>query len=97
MGKQDVPPALQKLRKKIDQLDEQIANAINERAALVEEVWLWKQSNQFPLIDQGREEVIFAKVRAMANEPLSEDSIEKIFKCIIQEVRPGIKKAKKIG
>jgi chorismate mutase len=96
MGKQDAL-TLQKLRKKIDQLDEQIIRALNERAATVEEVWKWKQKNQHPFIDPGREEAIFAKIRAMAEEPLSPGSAQKIFQCILDELRPNLQKAQKLG
>lgn len=98
MSKQDAALALQEMRKQIDQMDDQIVEILNRRAALVEEVWILKQQNQFPFIDQGRENAIFARVRSLCKEPLSPDSIQNIFQCILNEVRPRLKSTKtKIG
>ena len=94
MSKNDAALALQELRNQIDQIDNQIAEALNKRAAIVEEVWTLKQQNQFPFIDQGREDAIFARVRSLAKEPLMADSMQNIFQCILNEVRPRIKSAK---
>jgi chorismate mutase len=94
MGKKDASLNLQELRSQIDQIDTQIAEALNKRAAIVEEVWTLKQQNQFPFIDQGRENAIFARVRSLSKEPLTADSMENIFQCILNEVRPRIKSAK---
>ncbi len=91
MGNWNTALDLKKLRNEIDQLDAQIAIALNKRAALVEEVWLLKQHNQLPLIDPTRENAIFSKVRSICQGPLSEDSMQKIFRCILSEARPKIK------
>ncbi len=94
MSKNDTALAIYELRNQIDLIDNQIAEALNKRAAIVEEVWTLKQQSQLPFIDQGRENAIFARVRSIAKEPLTADSMQNIFQCILHEVRPRIKSAK---
>lgn len=79
---------LVELRSEIDQLDRQIVEALNRRAALVKKIWELKRASHLPLIDVIREQAILNQVQSLRKDPLPEKSVETIFRCILDEVRP---------
>ena len=76
------------LRNQIDKIDQDILEAISRRAELVERIWAIKRESEMPLVDPAREGAIFERLQTLRKEPLLEKSVETIFRCILNEVRP---------
>lgn len=72
------------LRGRIDAADDALIAALAERAAAVEELWMFKQEGGIPVFDLAREEAVFARVRAQASERgLDPDAVEAIFRRVV--------------
>lgn len=79
--------SLDKIRIKIDKLDDQLVKLLNERAILALEIGKIKQNKNLPIYDEGREKDILKRISSGNRGPLSSDSITKIFSAIIVENR----------
>jgi len=79
---------LLELRQRIDLIDDEIVDALNRRAALVQEIWSFKAQIARPLRDMGREAAIEKRTRELSRSPLSPEAMQSIFRCILSEVRP---------
>lgn len=80
-------PERQRLRDKIDELDDQIARALNERANCAIEIGHIKKRNGEKLFDPAREEEIFQRLTSENTGPLTAEAIVRIFERIIDESR----------
>ena len=78
---------LQERRRQIDAVDDELLRLINERARLAIEVGEIKLQSETPLCDQGREREVLARVARANPGPLGEQSVAKIFQCVIDEIR----------
>ncbi len=59
---------IQKLRKKIDEKDEQILRLLGERLEICRSIGLLKKESDIPIIDITRENEIYQNVRGKAPE-----------------------------
>lgn len=75
--------SLDKLRAKIDKLDAQIVNALNERARVVCEIGRLKQKQAIPIYCPQRERAVYDKVCALNKGPLRETSLRAIYREIM--------------
>lgn len=57
------PDELQQLRQRIDSLDKAIISLIIQRLMVVTDVFKYKMRHGMPILDQSREQQLFAKVR----------------------------------
>jgi chorismate mutase/prephenate dehydratase len=78
---------IEQLRKKIDQLDSQILELINQRMTISIEIGKIKHKNNTQIIDPEREEHIAQRLISLNPGPTSKDAIQSIFKEIVLESR----------
>ena len=72
-------------RKRIDDIDDKILRLLNERAGCAIEIGKIKSAKGIEITDQAREDKILARLKELNQGPLSDESIETLFKCLINE------------
>ncbi|MEA3363057.1 MAG: chorismate mutase [Thermodesulfobacteriota bacterium] len=75
------------IRKKINQLDNDLLRIFNERAALALEIGKVKKSLDLPIYDPKREKLIFERIQRENNGPLDNSAIIRLFERVIDESR----------
>ena len=78
---------LDRIRKEIDQIDDQIVKLLEERMHLVEGVVAYKKASGKPILDIKREEAIFEKVRSRVSNKKYEVTIVKTVSDILKRSR----------
>lgn len=87
---------LVKLRKEIDQIDNQIIKLLHQRKKIVEKVGLFKKKQGWPIFNKARELEIDKKLDKFALKyGLRKTFLQKIWKTIIDEAKVIEKKVKK--
>ncbi|MEM7008260.1 MAG: prephenate dehydratase [Thermodesulfobacteriota bacterium] len=76
-----------KLRKKIDSLDDEILALLNERGDIALEIRKLKAQNSVDVYDPVREKLIEKKLRQLNSGPLTDESVLRIFREIISACR----------
>lgn len=76
-----------KLRNKIDSLDQEILDLLNERGEIALEIRKLKMENAVGVYDPVRERLIEKKLKELNSGPLPDDSVLKIFREIISASR----------
>jgi len=74
---------LDELRKRIDQIDQQIVHLINERAKVVVDVGQQKQASGLPTYSPHREAAVLNRVQKMNAGPTLPQTIEAIYREIM--------------
>lgn len=74
-------------RKDIDELEDQIIALLNKRASYAVQIGKIKQKQGIPVLDATREKEILERVASKTKGPLSSNSIQTIFKTIMEETR----------
>jgi chorismate mutase-like protein len=74
-------------RQRIDALDQQLLELLNERACCVEKIGELKRQENRPILDKSREQEIIHQITSQNHGPLSNEAITNIFRVIIQEGR----------
>ena len=74
---------LLELRQKIDKVDLELLNALNQRAKIVMEVGKIKQKEQIEVLDKGREATLMKRLSEHNTGPLDEDMLQDLFQSII--------------
>lgn len=74
-------------RKRIDALNIQLLELLNERAGCALAIAELKKKKMLPVYDPLREKQVFDSVLSGNRGPLSDDAIRRIFECIIAEHR----------
>ncbi len=75
---------IQRLRKKVDQVDEQILNALNERAEICRAIGLAKKKKGMQIRDTSRENEIYKRVKEKAVEfHLDPLQVEAVYREIV--------------
>ncbi len=74
-------------RKKIDELDRQMVELLNERAQAAQEIGRLKRNTQMPIYEPDREKKVFENVRALNRGPLPNHELQHIFERIIDVMR----------
>ena len=74
---------LLELRQKIDEVDLELLNALNQRAKLVMEVGKIKQKEQIEVLDKGRETALMKRLSEHNTGPLDEEMLQDLFQSII--------------
>ncbi len=72
--------SLDKLRKKIDGIDEKLVELINERAQIVVEVGKLKQAEESPIYVPHREKAVLDKIAELNAGPLPDKTIQAIWR-----------------
>ncbi len=79
-------------RKKIDQIDNKIINLLSKRLYNVQKIGKLKYQRGIPIGDNEREKEILERLYQMANDSLTTNQIDLIFKTIFKiakEIQPG--------
>jgi chorismate mutase len=74
-------------RKKIDDLDRQLVELINERAKCAREIGRLKRNTEMPIYEPDRERKIFENVQRMNQGPLPDGELTRIFERLIEAMR----------
>lgn len=74
-------------RKRIDALNLQLLELLNERAKCAQAIAGLKKKKMLPIYDPLREQQVFEAVLGRNEGPLSDEAIRRIFECIILEHR----------
>nr|AOE08843.1 chorismate mutase [uncultured bacterium] len=74
---------LLELRQKIDIVDLELLNALNQRAKLVMEVGKIKQKEQIEVLDKDREAELMKRLSEYNRGPLDEEMLQDLFLSII--------------
>ena len=74
---------LLELRQKIDKVDLELLNALNQRAKLVMEVGKIKQKEKIEVLDKGRETALMKRLSELNTGPLDEEMLQDLFQSII--------------
>jgi chorismate mutase len=75
---------IQKLRKRIDEIDEQILRLLSERAEICRSIGFLKRDNEIPITDLNRESEIYAKIKGKAPDfGLDAEQVEAIYRQIV--------------
>ena len=78
---------IEALRQRIDAIDRQLVQLLNERADCAREVGRRKESQGQPIYQPAREAEVLAHVRAINRGPLDDDAVTRLFERIIDEAR----------
>lgn len=74
-------------RKRIDTIDRQILDLLNQRADSVLHLAPLKREQAIPVHAPGRENEVLAKLEAHNQGPLTSQALRGIFECIMKEMR----------
>ena len=74
-------------RRKIDDVDEQIVQLINERAKAARAIGEIKQAQGLPVYEPQREKDVFAHIRRINPGPLTDAEIVDVYERIIDVMR----------
>jgi chorismate mutase len=76
---------IQKLRKRIDETDEQILRFLGERAEICRSIGLLKNEQRLPISDPQREDEVYTKIRGKAADfGLDAGQIEAVYHQIVK-------------
>ncbi|MBI4639388.1 MAG: chorismate mutase [Candidatus Tectomicrobia bacterium] len=76
---------IDEIRKKIDQIDNQILQLLNERAKLAVQIGEVKKARNLEITDQTREQQILERIRQENPGPLSAEAITRLYEKVIEE------------
>ena len=71
-------------RERIDRLDQRLVDLLNERMSCAQEIGLIKKAEGRPVRDPERERLLLDKLKAYNEGPIKSDSLEAIYRQIIQ-------------
>ena len=74
-------------RQRIDALNLQLLELLNERARCAQAIAEIKKQKMLPVLDGERERQVIEAMLSRNTGPLSDDSVRRIFECIIAEHR----------
>jgi len=76
---------IQKLRKRIDEIDEHILRFLAERVEICRSIGLLKNAQRMPIADPNREYEIYTKTREKAGDfGLDSDQVEEVYHQIVK-------------
>jgi chorismate mutase len=74
-------------RKRIDEIDEQLAQLLSERSHCVIEIGKIKRQKQLPVYDPEREKEILERLLRDNRGPLENEALKRLFERILDESR----------
>ena len=75
---------LKQIRAEIDQIDRQLVDLLEQRMNRITEVVQYKNEKQLPILDQGREQQVLAKVECLVKDRQYTRTIQKQFQDIMK-------------
>ena len=83
---------LQHWRKKIDQIDRQLVDLLNERSRYAIEIGRIKGRESLQIYDPVREKAVIRNAQDSTRGPLSKEAVGRLFESIIDETRRAERK-----
>jgi chorismate mutase len=74
-------------RRKIDELDRQLVQLINERAHCAEEIGKLKRNSSIPIYEPDRERIIFENIARQNKGPLSQVQLRQVYERLVDVMR----------
>lgn len=74
---------LDQIRQKIDQIDQQLVELLEERMTLVEHAVAYKKANDLPILDQTREQALLETIAYRVSNKAYEATLLSIFSDIM--------------
>jgi chorismate mutase len=74
-------------RLKIDELDRQLVQLINERAHCAEEIGKLKRNSSIPIYEPDRERIIFDNIARQNKGPLSQVQLRQVYERLVDVMR----------
>ncbi len=74
-------------RRRINKVDRQILDLLNERVRCVLRLAPLKRRNNIPVHEPRREEEVLSKLREQNEGPLSDEAVGHIFEAVMKEMR----------
>jgi chorismate mutase len=75
---------IKKLRRRIDEIDEQILRFLGERSEICRSIGILKKDNEMPIIDPYRENQVYRNIREKASDfGLDAEQVEAIYRQIV--------------
>jgi chorismate mutase len=87
MADAETQARVQELRERVDQVDRELIRALNERAAIVQELAQIKHEAGVAIFDPKREEEILRRVTEINEGPIYDSSMREIFELILHRIR----------
>ena len=78
---------IDEIRLKINQLDNELLQIFNQRAALALKIGEVKKELNLPIYDPRREKLIFERMKNLNEGPLDDAAITRLFERVIDESR----------
>jgi chorismate mutase len=76
---------IEKLRERIDEVDENILLSLSDRAKICKAIGILKDKHGFPVKDNKRENDLYMKIRKKATElNLDAEQVEEIYRKIVE-------------
>lgn len=75
------------LRRRIDAIDQQLVQLLNERAGCALEIGRHKEEEGLPIYQPVREAEVLGRVRSVNRGPLDDGAVTRLFERIIDEAR----------
>ncbi len=79
--------SLKRLRTQVDQLDQSLLDLLNQRGKLVQHIGVLKQKNGQSIFVPGRERALLSDLKSKNSGPLSNESVETLFREVIHACR----------
>ena len=83
----DTPQRVEELRRRVNEVDDQLVRILNKRARIVQELGKYKQESGVALFDPRREEEILRRVAKINEGPIYDTSMRDIFELIMHRIR----------
>lgn len=87
MTREEARAALVECRVRIDGIDRQIVDLLNERTRVVERIGQVKRAVNLPVYEPRREDEVFQNVASHNTGPLPQESAQRIFERVMDEMR----------
>jgi len=76
---------IEDLRKKIDEVDEELVDLMNRRAEIALEIAEEKARENMEITDREREEEVMERIRRANDGPFSDVQLERVYRALISE------------
>jgi len=88
MSRRPIPPQLQRLRARIEELDAELIQVLSLRFGLIEEVASWKSRHRIP-VEDGEREAFLRRfyARAARERGLDVGFVQRLFAMILEQSR----------
>ena len=87
MENTEIQERVQALRERVNEVDQDLVRALNERASIVQEIVAMKAEAGVPLFDPKREEEILQRAMQYNEGPIYDTSMREIFELILHRIR----------